>query len=152
MASRLFTLAFHTEDVEADPKDKQKFDAVMTLLNAKRFSDGSGTGVDIRAEFQKEQNIELSGTATITLLSGPDSFRRITWSIRDQQAYLVKLEHPSSSNGIATHTLTVYEHPDRTSQLTREYELMSFLGISPDTPALNWQPTWIASASMNWQP
>ncbi len=131
---RLFTLAFHTEDVEADPKDKQKFDAVMTLLNAKRFSDGSGTGVDIRAEFQKEQNIELSGTATITLLSGPDSFRRITWSIRDQQAYLVKLEHPSSSNGIATHTLTVYEHPDRTSQLTREYELMSFLGISPDTP------------------
>lgn len=131
---RLFTLAFHTEDADADPRDKQKFDAVMALLNTKRFRDESGTGVDIRAEFSREHQIELSGNATIALVSGPDSFGRITWVIRDQQAYLVKLEHPSSSNGIPTHTITVYEHPDKASQLTREYELMSFLGISPDTP------------------
>jgi hypothetical protein len=131
---KLFTLAFHTEEADADPKHRQAFEAFQGLLSRGVFADTAGH--DIRAEFKKEQDIDLTAQARIREVSrtGEAPRERITWAIDDVASYLVRLEHPDTANGIGAHTLTVYENRDRASVLRQQYELMARLGSDPDTP------------------
>jgi hypothetical protein len=127
-----FTLAFHTEESGADPADKAKFDAMLALLNAASFSDGT---VDLRAAF-RDEGIDLTPQASLSRVgsTGTGASERITWAIADTARFLVKLEHPATSNGIAAHTLTVYDGLDAKARLRNEYDLMAYLGTSPDCP------------------
>lgn len=130
---KLFTLAFYTEEADADPKHRLTFEAFDALLQAGTFADTAGN--DIRAAFKKE-GIDLSAQAQIREVSktGEAPRERITWAIEDVARYLLRLEHPDTPNGVGVHTLTVYENRDRASALRQQYELMANLGSDPDTP------------------
>jgi hypothetical protein len=54
--------------------------------------------------------------------------------IEDTPGYLVKLEHPPTSDNITSHTLMVYTNPDKETRLREEYELMKSLGTNQDIP------------------
>jgi hypothetical protein len=131
---RLFSLAFHTEDPAANPNNKVRFDAVLKLLNANKIKEGS---VDLTVLFKDEGEIELSAVPVLNLLStkGTPNLERKTWSLRSGlEDYRIKLEHPRTSSGIISHTISVYEHRDAKSRLKEEYRLMSYLGEDPDQP------------------
>lgn len=140
---KLFVLAAYLEEPEepdAQREEKQKFDAILTVLDQNRFSDGQG--VDIKAEFKANEDVDLSAAARITHLSttGAGNRRRTAWAVEDGTTrYLIKLEHPTSPRGIPGHSLSVYSGLQGKERLRHEYELMAFLGEDPDTPGTELQ-------------
>ena len=130
---KLFQLAGYAEEAVPNAGLKQKFDAAVALLKAGNFSDST---LDIKVEFKKALDVDLSATAQIQTLStsGSGPTQRITWAIQAQERYVVKLEHPATDQGIAGHSVTVYTGLQGKARLQEEYEMMKRLGQNPDTP------------------
>jgi hypothetical protein len=132
---KLFVLAAHLEEPDADPADKQKFDALLALLNQ---SESPRPVPDaIKTEFKAAQDLDLSAAARLSVVSmtGTGALMRRTWAVQDGTSrYLIKLEHPASARGIPGHSLGIYSGLEGKARLRHEYELMGFLGQDPDTP------------------
>jgi hypothetical protein len=132
---KLFTLAAYALETVPDAPSKARVDAIIALLNRGTPSDAS-SGIDIRAEFKTRGNIDLSAQPKIRREStgGSQELPEITWSIEGGGKYLIKLEHPPTSDGVLTNSLTIYRFTTKLTRLQREYHLMARQGSDPDTP------------------
>ena len=85
----------------------------------------------------KQQATSISApTAKVTVqpASGTPPRQRKSWIVTDTQSYLIKLEHPFTSEGFQAHALTVYNNFDAKGRLLYDCEILQYLGEDPDTP------------------
>jgi hypothetical protein len=126
-----FRLAAYVDGKGADAVEKQKFDAVVALLNSNRYSDGT---VNLQTLFKEGPDITLPEQPNITLmtpaLAGANA--RLIWSIGGTPSYLVKQELPVAYDGSQAHTLTVYMDAQALAQEQEHVKTIS--GLDPDTP------------------
>ena len=125
----LFVLATYTEEPNADPNDKKNFDGLTAAL------DNPQTALIKIAPLFANENFALTANAKIgspTVFPGKN-VRKI-WPVTDTTSYLIKLEHPATSNGFQAHSLTVYSHLEAKAALIQEYELMAHMGKDADIP------------------
>lgn len=130
---QLFMLTSYAEDPVIDPKLKGKLEALVRMLDKALIKDGA---TDLIAEFKLVGGINLTAAAKVTVLppSGTGPRQRKSWIVKDQQSYLIKLEHPVTSTGTQAHALAVYHHFDEKARLLYDCELLQYLGQDPDTP------------------
>lgn len=121
----LFDLAGYT-DQDAESSSKTRFDAVLALLRSNKWTDGIGNGVNIGEVIKTKLAVDLLPQPRP---KGPDR-----WSIDDKESYLIKLEHPSTPEGVVAHTITVYVNWDRVARVANQVYLLSNEGVNPDTP------------------
>jgi hypothetical protein len=135
----LFSLAHSADDDAPDAVTKTTYTDVLAALSAGSFTSGSA---DLRSLFEQEGRA-LADTATISQTSSttppPDTLPRITWTVGPDaggQTYLVKLEHPFSSDDVRGHTINVFSNLDAAARLQDQMQLLSYLGTDPDCPGV----------------
>ncbi|MEO8415174.1 MAG: hypothetical protein ABI472_16055 [Ginsengibacter sp.] len=127
----VLVLASYTEDPGASPGEKINFDTILALLNAANPQ----TALSVITPLFASNSTPLTASAKITLQTTvPGKNIRKTWLVKDSINYIIKLEHPATSQGIQAHSLTAYTHPDGIAVLKEEYELMAYLGVDADIP------------------
>lgn len=130
-----FTLAFDIEGDATAAAERARFDAMLAMLNAVTNA-AVAVPAALRAAFQDKIGVELPPQARIRLTAstGPAAAKRSVWTVEGAERFEIKLEHPASSDGAPTHTLTVYDAPAAADALRRAYQLMAGIGTDPDTP------------------
>lgn len=136
-SGRLFSLASYTDDPKVEQGNRQVFEKTLALLEKEKpeLRDASA-GIDIPELFKANGYELVNSNPPLSRVppQGEGDRRRSIWLLQDEKQFLIKLERALTQNGIPIHTLMVYEHHDRETQLKNEFHLMSYLGTSPDQP------------------
>src|SRR5205807_3990 len=136
---RLFRLAGYTDE-DQGPTRAARFKAVRELLDTNKYSDASSPGIDIREEFKNKLGIELAPQPHIVLktpavTNHDHDLDPAVWLIDDQDNhYLIKLENPSTRQGVQAHTIAVYNNITAKEQFNREVAYLADHVNNADTP------------------
>lgn len=137
--NHLFPLAIYVEREGDDPALETRFKTIERLLDNKKFYDTASGSVNIINLFKDaaaDGSTTLSASASIEVKphTGEPPLERKQWVIHDTTSYLIKMEHPFTTEGFRAHTITVYKFLEGKALLMEKIETASFIGQDPGLP------------------